>query len=52
MEDRIADIERHLRTINHELGEVIGEMNAIKWLTRGTFLAVAGKIVYDILIGG
>ena len=50
MEDRIADIEAHLRTINRELGEVIGEMNAIKWLTRGTFLAVLGKIVYDVLI--
>jgi hypothetical protein len=50
MEDRIADIEKHLRTINRELGEVIGEMTAIKWLTRGTFLAVLGKIVYDMFI--
>ena len=52
MEDRIAEIEKHLRIIDRELGEVIGEMSAIKWLTRGTFLAVVGKIVHDVLIGG
>lgn len=52
MEDRIASIEKSLRTVNHELGIVMGKTSIILWLTGGTFLAVAGKIVYDILSGG
>ena len=50
MEKRIAKIEEHIVTINHELGIVIGQLDSMKWLIRGTFLAVVGKIVYDILI--
>jgi hypothetical protein len=45
-------IEKHIHTINHELGVVIGQLNMIKWVTGGTFFAVIGKMLYDILIGG
>ena len=50
--DRVATIEKHIIIINHELGTVCGELNMIKWITGGTFFAVIGKMIYDILSGG
>ena len=52
MENRIAKIEEHIVTINHELGVVMGKTSIILWVVGATFLAVVGKIVYDILLGG
>ena len=59
MEARITDIEKHIRVINHELGVLVGKMGIVEKLVIGTFLsstgaflAVVGKIGYDILTGG
>ena len=59
MEERIAKIEEHIVTINHELGVVMGKMGTVEKLVVGTFLsstgaflAVVGKVCYDILTGG
>ena len=48
LEDRIKPIDDAIRTLNREMGEVIGELRTIKWLAGGTLVVAAGAFVKSL----
>jgi hypothetical protein len=46
IEDRVHDMEKHLRTINHELGDIVGQL---KWVFRILFV-ILGLLITHFFI--
>ncbi|KKN04750.1 hypothetical protein LCGC14_1094110 [marine sediment metagenome] len=46
LDDRIHDIEKHLRTLNHELGDIVGQM---KWVFR-ILVLITGLAIAQLLV--
>lgn len=44
-DQRLSTVESSIVTLNHEMGEVVGELRTIKWLAGGTLFMAAGAAV-------
>jgi hypothetical protein len=44
-EDRIKPIEDAVRTLNREMGQVLGELRWIRWLLMGVLAAAIGQFL-------
>lgn len=49
MEKRIAAIEKHIKILNREMGEVLGELKWIRYIIMGTFLAAVIDLIRGFL---
>ena len=50
-EKRLHNVEDHQITLNHEMGQIIGEMRWIKLLLCASTLGIMGQLLYNIFGG-
>jgi hypothetical protein len=46
---RLTDTDKELISINHEVGEIRGELKVLKWLMGATMLVAVGHSAVDLL---
>jgi hypothetical protein len=46
---KLSDTDRELISINHEMGEIRGEVKVLKWFMGATMMVALGHTIVDIL---
>jgi len=48
LSEDVKPLAEAVRTLNREMGEVVGELKTIKWLAGGTLIVAAGAFVKSL----